>query len=530
VRNARLWTSGAVRDGIDTLAIAGGRIVACGAARHLEPLAGPHTQVLDAAGATVTPGIVDAHVHLVDWARAIGEVALDGCATRADAIARVAAHAARDTGGAPIVGRGFDSNGWDEPPARDALDRVTGSRPALLHSHDYHSLWVNSAALAACGIGRDTPDPAGGRIVRDAAGEPTGLLLEHAVRPCAALLEAAAVDPAAAVARALPLLHARGVTGVHDFEGPLAMRVLRDACGGAAPRLRVLMHLAHARLDEAIALGLTSGIGDDAFRIGAIKLFADGTLGSRTAAMLAAYDGTQETGMDLIPPVELAAIVRRAVDAGLSVAIHAIGDRAVRSSLDAFEAAGPALARLAMPPRIEHAQLVDAADVPRFARLGVVASMQPSHATADAALAHRHWGGRAAASYPWRTLLDRGARLAFGSDAPVEPPDAPAGLAAAVTRVPPGAASAFTPEQRVTLDEALSAYTEGPARAAGTWPRTGALEPGAIADVVVWNEDLHALPPGRLAAAAPATVIVAGGVVHSASESPVTAGVPGGGR
>ena len=527
MRGARVWTDGAVRTNADCVAIGGGRVLAIGREAELRSRAGTATRTLDAAGATVTPGLVDAHLHLVQWAIALGELSLMDCASAAEAASRVARFAIERPGLGPVIGRGWDANAWAHRPERGALDRACAARPVLLHSKDFHALWVNGAALTACGITRSTADPNGGRIERDPAGEPTGVLLEHAVQLCARLLASHDAADAAAVEHALPRLHAFGITGVHDFEGPAAQRVLREVCARGGTRLRVLMHLAHSELDAAIGLGLTSGTGDDAFRIGAVKLFADGTLGSRTASLLAPYAGSAQSGMDLLPPAELSSLVSRAVRAGLSVAIHAIGDRAVRASLDAYEAAGAALARLALPPRIEHVQLVDPADLPRFARLGVAASMQPSHAISDAALADQHWGARVAHAYPWRELRDHGALLAFGSDAPVEPPDAAEGLRAAVTREVPGRAQAFTPQQCVSLDAALTAYTEGPARLAGAWPRTGTLREGAAADVVVWNCDLHALPPSSLGTAAPVVTIVDGQVRGTAAaERPVTVAVP----
>ena len=522
MRRAKLWTDGATVPGADALAIAHGRIVALGREAELAGFVGPSTRVWDARGATVTPGLVDAHVHLVQWARSLAEVDLFGTATPVEAVARVAAFMAATPGQAPIVGRGFDPNAWPTAPERSGLDALGETRPVLLHSKDFHALWVNGATLRACGITRDTPDPSGGRIVRDAAGEATGLLLEHAVRLCARLLPAGHAGDGDAVRRALPLLYARGVTGVHDFEGREAQLVLREVCAAERTPLRVLMHLAHSGLDAAIELGLTSGVGDDVFRIGAVKLFADGTLGSRTAAMLEPYEQGEETGMDLLSRDELRDVVERASGAGISIAIHAIGDRAVRSCLDAFAAAGPALGRLGLPPRIEHLQLVDPDDMPRLAKLGVAASMQPSHALTDARLATQQWGARVAHSYPWRALRDCGALLAFGSDAPVEPPDAPLGLCAAVSRQGPTLDAPFTPHQRVSLDTALSAYTQGPARLAGTWPRVGSLRPGAVADVVVWNTDLHSVDPLELAQSTPAATILAGAVLWFPTGGPAT--------
>jgi predicted amidohydrolase YtcJ len=277
--------------------------------------------------------------------------------------------------------------------------------------------------------------------------------------------------------------------------------------------------LPHSGLESSLTLGLSSGVGDDRFRIGPLKLFADGTLGSRTAAMLEAYDGTNDRGMDLIPADELAQIVSRAWAGGLAVAIHAIGDRAVRSSLDAFAAAARSSSRRPeLPSRIEHAQLVAESDLPRFASLGIAASMQPIHCTSDRDLVERWWSGRRERSYPWQSLLGSGAPLAFGSDAPVEAPSVARGLHAAVTRSRPGdSRGSFVASQCMKLDQALTAYTEGPARLAGQWPRVGRIGPGTIADLVVWNTNLHS-EPDRLWQARPILTLVDGNVFHRATD------------
>ncbi len=531
VTRARPWSDGAPIGGADAIAVAGGTIAAVGRGSELEGLAGPRTRRLDAGGATVTPGLTDAHLHLLQWARSLEELSLHGAASRAAALERIARFLAAHPGAGAVVGRGWDSNDWSEMPDRAALDRVTGTRPVLLHSHDHHALWVNGAALEAAGISRATPDPDGGRIERDAAGEPSGIVREHAVRPFGALEAAAAAGgDLERVRRAAATLLALGVTAVHDFEGAEARRVLRALTRGPGPRVRVLAHLEHAGLDHALALGLTSGVGDDTYRLGALKLFADGTLGSRTASVLEPYDGTDLRGLDLLPPAELKADVARALAGGLSVAIHAIGDRACRAALDAFEAASGSLAKVALPPRIEHAQLVHPEDQPRFARLGVAASMQPIHCTSDLELAERWWKSRAPHAYPWRALHDQGALLAFGSDAPVEFPSVAQGLHAAVTRQRPDATppGGFVPAQRVSLDQALAAYSSAPARLAGTWPRLGRLGAGAAADLVVWDADLHRLPPPALREAHPVFTVLGGEVVFEAAGSPRDSGVTAG--
>jgi hypothetical protein len=515
IENGRPWSGGPI-PGADTIAVAGGSILAVGRAEAIGALAGPETRRLDARGGTVTPAFSDAHIHLVAWARSRSELDLLECGSRAEALARIAAAVASRPGSAPLVGRGWDANRWSEDPDRACLDAVSGGRPVLLHSKDFHALWVNSAALGQAGVTRTTTDPQGGVLERDSRGEPTGIVREHAVRLFASVLpvEGAASD-LARVREAATDLHAQGITAVHDFEGAAEHRVLRELARGDGPRLRILMHVAHPQLEHALALGLGSGTGDDHFRIGALKLFADGTLGSQTAAMLEPYEGSDGRGMDLIPPAELAAIVKRAALGGLSLAIHAIGDRAARSALDAFAQAGSALHSVALPPRIEHVQLLDPADLPRFVELGVAASLQPIHCTSDIVNARRHWGARAERSYPWRSLLERGVRLAFGSDAPVETPQTAAGLHAAVTRQRSDGSpeKGFVPAERVSLDAALGAYTEGAARLAGSWPRLGRIAPGATADLAVWNADLHRLAPGQLVGARVMATLMDGAVV-----------------
>jgi predicted amidohydrolase YtcJ len=517
VRNARPWSAGALPPGADTIAVGGGRILALGTAAALAGLAGADTEVIDAGGATVTPGIADAHIHLVSWARADADVALAGAASAADAAARVARFAARRPGAGPVPGRGWDANRWTDAPHRALLDAVCPDRPVLLHSHDFHALWVNGAALDAAGVGRRTPDPAGGRIERDAAGAPTGVIREHAVRLFAELEGSVAREPdEALLARAIQRLLALGITAVHDFEGADEARLLHAMATGRGPRVRVLMNLPHSGLDRALAQGVESGSGDAMFRTGALKLFADGTLGSRTAALLEPYDGSDDRGMELLSPAELKHDVARALAGGLAVAIHAIGDRACRSALDAFEAAGEALRRPKLPSRIEHLQLVDDRDLPRLARLGIAASVQPTHLTSDIELVERWWSARRARAYPYRALADSGALVAFGSDAPVEPPDAAGAIHAAVTRQRPGGhpAGGFVPAQRMTLEAALACSTESAARLAGLAHELGRLAPGCLADLVVWNLDLLKTAPERLTEARPVATILAGEVVY----------------
>ncbi len=498
---ARPWSAGGAPPGADAIAIAGNRILAVGREAELRPLCGPDTRRVDCGGHSVTPALTDAHIHFVATARARAEVRLAGVGSRAEALEKIRAFLARRPGSSVLVGQGWDANDWSEKPDRAALDAVTGDVPALLESKDVHSLWVNSAALGLAGVTRATADPAGGRIERDERGDPIGILRETAVRLVRHLRPRRDLHSDVEASRDLALdLLRHGITQVHVFEGVQHHPAMAAVAAGEGPRLRFRVYLAQDDLEEALRSGAKSGAGDDWFRLAGVKLFADGSLGSRTAAMLEPYLGEMNAGIEVLSRAELEHLVRRAAEGDLSCAIHAIGDRANRNALDALEANRERTSRLSLPARIEHAQILHPQDLPRLARLGVVASMQPIHCTSDLELADRYWGPRADTSYAWRALLQAGATLAFGSDSPVESWDPMTGLHAAVSRQRPDGSPAggWRPAQRLSLGEALTAYTEGAARTVAESERGGGLSPGQAADLVVWSADLWALPPSEL--------------------------------
>lgn len=523
VTGARIWDGRSLIDA-EAVLIERGLVSALGDAAELAVRV-PGARRIEARGATVTPGLCDAHVHLAPWARSLSQLDLHGIGSLDEALERVREAASRGEG--VLVGRGWDESRWGSPPDRWKLDAAARGRPVLLHRHDFHALWVDSVALDRAGITRATPDPDGGCFERDAAGDPTGIVRENAVRAFLAL-EAAAGPPldAALAATAASALHQRGITWVHDYQRSAEELQWSQALARTG-QLRVMQNVGEAQLEGLLAAGVTSGTGDDRFRVGALKLFADGTLGSRTAAMIEPYDDHGATGLSMYSPQDLARLVQRAILGGISVTIHAIGDRAVRDALDAF-ASVPAEARqrLAIAPRIEHVQLAQRADLDRFSELGIVASMQPQHCVTDWEVATRAWGSRVEGSYPWRSLLDRGVLLVFGSDAPVEPPDPWLGLHASMTRRRPDGSPAggFIPSQCLTLDEALRAYTSAAASVAGCTGRLGAIAPGAEGDVVIWDRDLHAADPDDLLTARPRCTVMAGRIVY---ESVSAARTPG---
>ena len=456
-----------------------GELVAGGVGVHETALASP--EVVDLGGRVVVPGLNDAHVHFPTWALAQTEVSLDGCGSLAEALDRV--RGARVADGRWLRGYGWRSGDWSDgrEPTKDDLDAVTGSTPAALIAKDYHSLWLNSAALAVAGGDLEVH---GGVVERDAAGEPTGVLREEA---CWRFKERYMVWPddeyLAAMRSGIRLANARGVTAVHDKDGWLgALRLWQQIEERGGLSLRVWQSIPHEQLDAVAGAGLRSGLGSSYLRLGYLKVFMDGTLGSQTAWML---DGS---GVQITSGEELADIVRRGAAAGWPVGVHAIGDKANREALDAFEATRELWQPLGLRQRIEHAQLLAPEDLPRFAAIGVAASVQFSHAPSDRDLADRFWAGKTDRAYAFRSLLATGAVLANGSDAPIEELDPLAGIRAGVRRTIDDR-DAWHPEQTLTVDQAFHAACVTPAWLARDERRRGTLIPGRLADLVVLDRD-----------------------------------------
>jgi hypothetical protein len=429
----------------------------------------------------VVPGFSDAHVHFPTWAVAQSEVKLDGCASLEEALERIRDAERRD--GRWVRGFGWRSGDWATAtePRKEHLDAVTGEIPAAMIAKDYHSLWLNSAALSLAGGDLDV---AGGVVERDNGGEPTGVLREEAAwRFKERYMTRGDDEYVDAMRRGIKLAHARGVTAVHDKDGWLgALRLWQQLHARGSLSLRVWQSVPHERIDGLRALGVHSGLGDSMLRLGYLKVFMDGTLGSQTAWML---DGS---GVMITSGEELAEIVRRGAEAGFPVGVHAIGDRANREALDAFEATRDVWQPLGLRQRIEHAQCVAPDDLPRFASIGVACSVQFSHAPSDRDLAERFWGDRLEGTYAFRSLLESGAVLANGSDAPIEELDPLAGVRAGVRRTIDDR-PAWRPDESLTVEQAFHATTIAPAWLAGDERRRGKLIPGFLADLVVLDRD-----------------------------------------
>jgi predicted amidohydrolase YtcJ len=529
--NGRIYTLDAQDRVVDSVVIRGGRVVFAGRRADVNPPAGERE--IDLGGRAVLPGLVDAHGHLMHLARLRLALDVAGLGSEATAAARVAARAAIARPGEWISGRGWDQNRWPEArfPTRASLDRAAPEHPVTLVRIDGHAIWANSTALRIAAIDRHTPDPPGGRVERDPSGEPTGILIDAAQelvrrvepRPTAAQFEDAV---RAAVTDCLAV----GLTGVHEMGADLdALAAYRRlAAAGAFPfRNYVALRGADALAwQAALENGPTAG-GDARLVVGAVKLMADGALGSRGAALHAPYcDDPTNRGLLLLPVDELEARARAAAARGFQVCVHAIGDRANTLVLDVLESVlrgrpSAAGGRVAAVPgadprhRVEHAQILAPADIRRFRALGVVPSMQPTHCTSDMPWADQRLGAeRLPGAYAWRSLLQTGTVIAGGSDFPVELPNPFHGIHAAVTRRPrSGPDPGWQPEQRMTRGEAVRAFTAWNAYAAHQETSIGTLERGKAADLVVCSGDVFTCSDPEIAAIAPMLTLVAGEIV-----------------
>ena len=527
---------------VEAIAVAGGRVVAAGRAADVGALpgAGRARRLPLEPDEVAVPGLTDAHLHLADGGLAAGLLDLTGTPSLEAGLLEVAAADAGLAPGAWLEGHGWDVDRWGGWPVAIALERAAPGRPIAIWAHDHHALWVSAAALAIAGVDAGTPDPPGGLIHRAPDGTPSGILHEAAARLVTARVPAPSADECE---REIASLAARlvrlGVVAVHDPGGlslqgglgPAFEAYRRLADRGALP-LRVHVCVREEQLDAAIDACLRSGdrldqTGAVRLSFGWLKLFADGTLGSRTAALLEPIEpeagrplpSGSERGVWMTPPERLVELVRRAADHGVACQIHAIGDHAVRAALDALT---PTVGRVPLAPRVEHVQLVDPTDLGRFARAGIAASVQPIHLRSDAEAARRLWGARAERNgYPWASLVRSDAIVAFGTDAPVEPIDPWPGLEMAVTRASPewpAGTAAFGPAERLDLAAAIRAQCiGGPASARET--DRGRLVPGSRADLVVVPAAAVAEPVepgGPLGTARPRLVLVDGRVVAEA--------------
>ncbi|HET7460514.1 MAG TPA: amidohydrolase [Longimicrobium sp.] len=544
--NGKIFVGDSAGSIVQAIAVRDGRIVVSGSSEQARRVAGERTRVIDLHGGFVTPGFNDAHVHLASGGGALLAVDLTGVTSTAEMERRVRDAAAKAAPGEWILGRGWDQTrlpaselgpgGW---PTRAVLDRAAPNNPVVLTRVDGHTSWVNTAALRLAGIDRATQSPAGGEIVRDAAGEATGILKED---PARNLVTSKVPPPSPTQIRrqilaAMQYAVSTGVTSVQSDVSPIVAGSSADDSPALPDAFRVYQDLRRADslnvrvyawfpLDRAVIesfrrLGIRAGFGDEWLRLGMVKGYTDGTLGSRTAYMLQPFSDDPHThGLPRYTQAKLDSLVAEADAAGLQVILHAIGDAANRQALDAIERAERANPAHERRHRIEHAQVLAPEDIPRFRQLGVIASMQPTHATSDLRWAEQRIGHQRAVqgAYAWRSLLNAGATVIFGTDFPVEPIRPVEGIYSAVTRQsrehpgePPGG---WMPEQKLTRVEAIHLYTAAPAY--GEWQERvkGMLRPGMLADFVVWSADLLTIPEREILNAEPLMTVVGGRTVY----------------
>jgi predicted amidohydrolase YtcJ len=479
----------------------------------------------DMQGQVIWPGLTDAHIHLQHYAFALQMIDCE-TDTQAECLRRVAEKARQVPAGTWIYGHGWNQNNWPEGFGTiKELDAIVSDKPVFLTAKSLHAAWANSVALRMVGINAATQDPEGGVIGRDEAGNPNGLLFETAMEQFYAKLPTPTQEVITqAIGDAQQKLWQVGLTGVHDFDRSQCFTALQMLNQAGKLKLRVVKSIPLEDLPHAAALGLRTGFGNEYLRIGSVKMFADGALGPNTAAMLQPYEeNSQNSGMLLMDNEQIFEQGQQAVSSGISVAIHAIGDRANHEVLLAYDQLRGFEREKGLPAlrhRIEHVQILHPDDYSQLARLGIIASVQPIHATSDMYAADRHWGKRSVGAYAFRTLIEKGTNICFGSDAPVESPNPFIGLHAAVTRRRPDGSPAedgWYPAQRLALEETLHGFTLGPAYAAGLENQLGRLAAGYFADLIVLDEDPFEISADLLYRIKPSATMVGGEWVWQAN-------------
>jgi len=531
-----VYTADPARPWAESVAVRGEQILAVGGRRELDDLRGPRTQVFDMEGSLLLPGFTESHIHFIELALRGTQLDVTGARSAAEVAESVRAYRelpenpGAANSGAWIRGGGWSVDRWTDAaaPHKALLDAVAPDLPVALDGKELHSLWLNSAALHRAGITAATGDVPGGVIDRDSTGEPTGILRDNAVTLAQRVYPPPELrQTMAAVRSSIPALWRTGIVAIHNANDTLDGLALRTYEGLHCRRelhVRVLQHIPAGNLAHARAIGLRSGLGDAWLRIGGIKMFADGALGSRTALMQQPYVGEPgHWGVATLDPEEMLEQALLASASGLSLTIHAIGDRANHDVLDVLaevrlqETAHPLRRDEPLRHRIEHVQCIDFADLPRLAQLNIIGSVQPIHATSDMVMLDAHWGGeRARRSYAFRSLLRSGARLVFGSDGPIEPHAPLAGIHAAVTRRradgSPGAAG-WQGQERVEVSDAIDAYTRWPAYAAREEDYRGSISPGKLADLVMLSRDIFTIDPMEILATQVEMTVIGGVVV-----------------
>ncbi len=527
ITNAEIYTMDPAHPTAAAFAIRDGKFLAVGSTADVEAHRGPQTEVIDLNGAPVLPGLTDAHIHFTHYALSLQQIQIFEVPTLEELLQRVADKAATTPPGQWLTGWGWNHTLWSTPrfPTRQDLDRIAPNHPVLLREKSGHSAVVNTMALQLAGLDGKTPNPAGGELLRDSNGALTGLLLEDPAIGLVAdhIPEATEADIDAAVLAAQTNAHRFGLVAVHDLDGKRGFGTFQRLRLRGELNLRAVTHIAMDQLADALGLGLRAGLGDEWLRVGGLKLFADGALGPRTAAMIEPYENEPDNyGITVVDKEEMLEMASKASAAGLPTVIHAIGDRANHDVLDVFAEVRKHEAAAGIPRdqrrhRLEHVQVIHPDDLPRLAELDVIASVQPIHATQDMNNVDAFWGQRGELAYAFRKLLDSGARMAFGSDAPVETPNPFVGIHAAVTRRRADGypnAEGWHPSEKLTVAEAVAGYTMGAAYAESLETVMGSITPGKYADFIVPDRDIFTCDPMTIHETQVQLTVVGGAIVY----------------
>jgi predicted amidohydrolase YtcJ len=504
VLNGRIYTADGARPVVQAMAVRGGRVVFVGNEAGARALIGSATRTLDLGGRTVIPGMADAHAHVAGLGAALRNVDLTGTSSYEQVIARVVERARTTPRGEWVIGRGWDQNDWGDTrfPTHEALTRAVPDHPVYLERVDGHAGLANAMAMQKAGVNKDTKDPAGGSVERDAQGNPAGVFVDNAQGLVERAIPATTrAQTKSAIAAAIDEMHRWGLTGVHDAgASPQVLELYEELGREKALNIRLYAMISDndAAIEAWFKRGPQSGMYDGTLWVRSIKLYQDGALGSRGAALLEPYaDDPKTNGLLVSAPAHIQDVATRALRAGFQVNTHAIGDRGNRLVLDSYEAALKAVPTADHRFRIEHAQILNYDDIPRFAQLGVIPSMQASHQTSD-----MYWAGnrlgetRLRGAYAWRSLLETGVVIPNGSDFPVEQVNPLISFEAAVARQDARGwpAGGWYPEQRMTRDEALKSMSLWPAYAAFQERELGSLTAGKYADFVVLDQDIMRVP------------------------------------
>jgi predicted amidohydrolase YtcJ len=528
VTAGRIRTVDPARPLVQAMAVRGGRIVFVGSAAEAAMLRGPATRMLDLGGRTVVPGLIDAHAHLVGLGSSLRTVDLTGTHSIDEVVARVAARARQVRPGEWIRGRGWNQNEFADTrfPTNEALSRAVPDNPVILSRVDGHALLANAKAIELAHVTAQTQDPAGGRILRGAGNVPSGVFVDAAQRLIGRVVPPPSPDELRAqVLAAVAEANKYGLTGLHDpGESQATIDLYEELARAGQFNLRdyVMIDGDSTTIAHYFQRGPQQALYDGHIWIRAIKMYADGALGSRGAALLEDYsDEPGNRGLVQSPPEQIERVAEEALRRGFQVNTHAIGDRANRTTLDAYEQALRAVPHADHRFRIEHAQVIHRQDIPRFAQLGVIPSMQTSHQTSDAAMTMNRIGWtRVQGAYAWRSLLNTGTIIANGTDTPVEPVNPLIGFHSAVTRqdVNGWPAGGWFPEERMTRDEALMSMTIWPAWAAFMEDVAGSLAVGKYADFTVLDQDIMSVAPERILDTHVVMTVVGGQVVYERRE------------